>query len=86
MKLPSKHQLVDLMAGMIITVTYEVKGKRGNMCEKVYVGMINTFHPHSVEVIFLRKADASPCSFKFHANDCDEIELSRVVQILPSPV
>ncbi|XP_065562585.1 centromere-associated protein E-like [Artemia franciscana] len=86
LKLPSKHQLVDLMAGMIITVAYEAKGKRASMCEKVYIGMIDTIRPHSVEVIFLRKADASLCSFKFHANDCDEIELSRVVQILPSPV
>ncbi|KAK2725774.1 hypothetical protein QYM36_000307 [Artemia franciscana] len=75
-----------LMAGMFITVTYEVKGKRGSMCEKVYVGMIDTLPPPSVEVIFLRKAGVSLCCFKFHANDRDEIELSRVAQILPSPV
>ncbi|KAK2724858.1 hypothetical protein QYM36_001359 [Artemia franciscana] len=75
-----------LMVGMFITFAYEMKGKRGSMCEKVYGGMIDTLCPHSVKVIFLRKAGASLCCFKFHADDCDETELSRVAQILPSPV
>ena len=48
--------------------------------------MIDTLRPHSVEVIFLNKAGSSLCCFKFQANDRDEIELSRVVLILPCPV
>ncbi|KAK2705486.1 hypothetical protein QYM36_015767 [Artemia franciscana] len=75
-----------LMAGMFITVAYELKGKRGCICEKVYVGMIDTLRPYSVKVIFVRKAGVSLCCFKFHANNRDKIELSRVVQILPRPV
>ncbi|KAK2719445.1 hypothetical protein QYM36_005065 [Artemia franciscana] len=75
-----------LMAGMFITVAYELKGKRGSICEKVYVGMIDTLCPYSVEVIFVRKAGASLCCFKFHTNNRDKIELSKVVQILPCPV
>ncbi|KAK2725578.1 hypothetical protein QYM36_000171 [Artemia franciscana] len=72
-----------LMMGMFITIAYEVKGKRGSMYGKVYVGMIDALCPHFVEVIFLRKAGASLCYFRFHANDHDEIGLSRVVKILP---
>ncbi|KAK2715186.1 hypothetical protein QYM36_009988 [Artemia franciscana] len=75
-----------LMAGTFITVAYEVKEKRGSMCGKVYVGLIDALRPHSAEVIFLRKAVASLYCFKFQANDRDGIEHSRVVQILPSPV
>ncbi|KAK2704215.1 hypothetical protein QYM36_017513, partial [Artemia franciscana] len=43
----SQHK--HLRAGMFIPVVYEVKGKRGSTCQKVYVGMNGTLRPHSVE-------------------------------------
>ena len=54
-----RFQHKHLRAGMFITVVYEVKGKRGSTSEKVYVGRNDTLRPHSIEVIFLRKAGAS---------------------------
>ena len=42
---PGGFQHKHLMAGMFITVAYKVKEKRGSVCEKVYVGMIDTLRP-----------------------------------------